>query len=200
MQTQELAQRLGLATSTIRLWAREEFKQYLSESGQGGGGRSRYFSDTDARIIAYVATLKNQLVPAAEIHTTLKQLQANGWQDLPLMPAARPGMPPVEFVAKETADTALTLQRQAMLQRLEAAEARAQALEDELKAERQDKARVQAELTEAHQEIADLRGKLGTAEGQLTERQPVIYWLRIVVVVALIAVVVTAALALLLNR
>ena len=132
MKTQDIAEHLSLATSTIRAWTAAEFKSYLSPTAQGGEGRTRNFTDQDARIIAFIASLKAQSTPSADIHSALKRLQAEEWVDLPPMPTAPAGVAPVSLIPREAAETAVTTQRSALLREIAILQDRITGLEQQL--------------------------------------------------------------------
>lgn len=191
MRTTELSRRLGITDATIRQWTRGEFKNYMSDSAQGGDGKRRFFTDTDTRILAYIASLTNNATSRDEIHATLKNMQSNEWRDLPPMPEAPAGQEPIRLVPESTAQTAIYEQRAAMMREITILEEQIEKLETNLKSESDGKAALQSELTVAREQIGELRGKLA-------ERPSSDYWLRLMAVAVLVAVVLTAALAVLL--
>jgi len=86
MKPQQLSKLLDITSSTLRRWAGEEYKEFLSISGQGYNGAHRSFSDQDARIIGWVAMMREKNTSPTDIHATLKSSQANDWRDLPPLP------------------------------------------------------------------------------------------------------------------
>jgi DNA-binding transcriptional MerR regulator len=104
MKPQQLANLLNLSPHTIRKWAREDFTEYLSPMGQGGGGIHRSFNDTDARIIAWIALMKAQNTPLNEIHLTLKAARSNDWRDLPPLPGGMANDEPIAVVPREAVE------------------------------------------------------------------------------------------------
>ena len=190
MKTKDLADWLGVATGTIRSWTSGEFRRYLSHTAQGGQGRTRNFTETDARIIALVAALKDQGTPKNEIHTTLQRLQAEDWQDLPPMPAAPPGHGPVPMVSKDAAETALSTQRASLLRQVAILEERNERLEAQLADAHADNAKIQTELAQTRETLGELRGQLQALK---VERQPAAYWLRLLALVVVVLLIVAAA-------
>src|SRR5690349_9666884 len=96
MKPTQLAKLLNIDPATLRVWAGREFNEYLSPSAAGINGARRTFSETDARIMAWVAILKAQNTAPNEIRLTLKQAQADNWRDLPPLPRGLIGDEPVE--------------------------------------------------------------------------------------------------------
>lgn len=196
MRTKELADWLGVSASTIRYWTLGEFKAYLSPTAQGGEGRRRYFSDLDSRIIAYIASMRDEGAPNDDIHASLQRLQAGDWIDLPTMPAAPPGEGPVDMMPREAAETAVQTQRAALLREITLLQERVETLEDTLADERQQHSAqvstLQGELLTARERLGQLSGRLEVIEGDRArveqlwqgERQ---LWLRGTVVIGLVA-------------
>jgi len=173
MRTKELADWLGLADSTIRVWTRKEFKSYLSATARGGEGRTRHFTDLDARIIALIAVLKEEGNTSEDIHRILQQMQKDGWQDLPPMPAAPPDAGPVAMMPREAAETAVSTQRAALMREIALLQDRVEVLSEQLATEREKRDQVQAELLEAKERLGELRGQLSEAGSrqELLERE-----------------------------
>ncbi len=163
MRTKELADWLGLADSTIRVWTRDEFKPYLSATARGGEGRTRHFTDLDARIIALIAQLKEEGNSSEDIHRVLQQLQKQDWQDLPPMPAAPPEAGPIAMMPREAAETAVSTQRAALMREIALLQDRIETLSEQLATEREKRDQVQKELLEARERLGELRGQLTEA-------------------------------------
>ncbi len=104
MKPQQLARLLDVDTSTIRRWAREDFRQFLSPLGQGMNGGHRSFSDQDARIIAWIALMRRQNMPPKDISATLHAAQLAGWRDLPSLPGGIADGEPVALVPREAVE------------------------------------------------------------------------------------------------
>jgi len=164
MKTHELAKWLGLSPNTVRVWTRGEFKTYLSPSAQGGDGRYRNFEEHDARIVAFIAALKQQNTPAREIHMALTQLQSRNWEDLPPMPAAPPDAGPVAMIPREAAERAIDTQKSALMRQIAVMEERVEDLTLQLEQEREqhqlERRQLQTELVEARENLGELRGQL----------------------------------------
>lgn len=178
MKTGELAKWLGIADITLRQWSANEYREYLSPTGQGGSGRNRVFTDMDARVIAHVVRMKAAGADRDTIHASLKTMQADNWRNLPDMPAAPPDFEPIAMIPREAAENAVTGQRQALMREISLLQDRVDSLVDDLKNERAAKESAQAELSAAREQIGELRGKLATIEN---ERPSSVWWLRLVV-------------------
>jgi DNA-binding transcriptional MerR regulator len=86
MKPQELANLLNVDPATIRRWAREDFREFLSPNAQGGNSLHRSFDEHDVRVLAWVAKMRTQNIPTANIIDTLRSAQAAKWRDLPPLP------------------------------------------------------------------------------------------------------------------
>lgn len=181
-RTKELADWLGLSEVTIRQWTTGDWGQYLSLTAHGGNGRRRYFTEQDARIVAMIATLKEQGETRDGIHAALKRMQTEEWADLPGMPPAPPNVGPISMIPREAAETAVTTQRAALLREIAMLQERVENLEGQLAKEREQveqerqrfEERLEAErlkvqqLREAMQkELTDLRVSLAEAQTEL---------------------------------
>lgn len=193
MQTSDLAKWLGLAAVTIRQWSAGEWAQYLSPTAQGGEGRSRVFTELDARIIAHIARLKASGQDRDSIHAALKAMQADDWRGLPDMPAAPPDFEPIPMIPREAAETTVEQQRRGLMREISIIEGRVEQLKDELLIERESKAALQSELTVAREQIGELRGRLAIIE---SERPAARFWLLVLAAALLLAVAITAILLL----
>lgn len=72
IKSTELANRLGISDSTIRLWA-DRYKAFLSPTGHGlTKGSVRVFTEDDQAVIATVARLIAEGVPHADIADELQ--------------------------------------------------------------------------------------------------------------------------------
>ncbi len=165
MKTKALADWLGVSDSTIRLWAREEFRQYMSPSAQGNG-LTRNFTDMDARILALIAERRNDGVHIKEIHVELTRLQEEDWKHLPEMPAAPPGQGPIAMIPRETAETKVEQQRQALMREISILQARIVNLDEELKGERVAHDATRDELIKTKERLGTLQGRLETIDSE----------------------------------
>lgn len=192
MRTGDLAKWIGFNESTVRLWT-VEYGQYLSPSAQEG--QRRRFTDHDQRVLALVAALKDDGRTGDEIHAALKSLQADGWKDLPPMPAAPPDMGPIGMIPTSTADErAQKISSRYQLQVIYLEET-VERLESELTREKHQRADLQAQLTTARESLGEMRGRLAAVE---VERQAAGVWLRWLAAAVVLAVLLTAALAVIL--
>ncbi len=108
MKPQQLARLLNVAPNTVRQWAREDFSEFLTPTAQGGNGMHRSFGDRDARIIAWIALLKAQNMPLADIVATLRSAQAADWHNLPPLPGGMANDEPIAVIPREAAQERLT--------------------------------------------------------------------------------------------
>lgn len=207
MKTHELAKWLGLSPNTVRVWTRGEFKTYLTPTAQGGEGRYRNFDDHDARVVAFIAALKQQNTPVKEIHMTLTQLQENNWEDLPPMPLAPPGEGPVMMMPREAAERAIDTQKNTLMRQIAVMEEKVEDLSLQLEQEReqhqQERRQLQTELVEAKENLGELRGQLSAVATQqelvnqerTRERKLLMRGLTILAIVAVVLLVALIALA-----
>lgn len=160
MKPSEVSAQINIAPTTVRLWS-NQFGQFLSASGAGGGGRMRDFTDHDLRVLALVKSMKSQGQTADEIHIALTRMQANGWIALPPLPPAPVNVASVPMMPTAAADAALDTERRALLREIASLENRvddlARQLADEQAARRSD-------LRELMQQVADLRAQLAEAQ------------------------------------
>ncbi len=207
MKTHELAKWLGLSPNTIRVWTREEFKTYLSPSAQGGDGRYRNFDEQDARVVAFIASLKQENIPIKEIHMTLTQMQEDDWEDLPPMPSAPPGEGPVSMMPREAAERAIDTQKNTLMRQIAVMEDKVEDLTVQLREEReqhqQERQQLQSDLVETREHLGELKGQLAAVSTQqeivnqerTRERQLLMRGLTILAVVGLVLLIALVALA-----
>lgn len=189
LKTKELADRLGIAPVTVRLWTKE-YGEFLEPSARGGG-KNRTFSDLDARVMAHIVHLKANGQGRDDITATLKTLQAIDWQGLPDMPPAPPGIEPISVIPREAAEARIDAQRAALMREIATLQDTVERLEGELDIERQDNRRLNDELANTREKLGNALGKLAIIE---QERQPAAYWIR-VLLIALIGVLIIGGLA-----
>jgi DNA-binding transcriptional MerR regulator len=158
MKPNEAATILGIAASTVRAWT-IQFRQYFSPSAQGGDGRNRDLTETDVKILYFIDTLKHQSVPPDEIQLRLQAAQAKEWNDIPF-PSAPPGTANVPVIPRETAETAITSERRALLHEIGILQNRIDKLEQQVSDE-------QATKEKLLREMADLHRQLGEAQAEL---------------------------------
>jgi DNA-binding transcriptional MerR regulator len=202
MKPQQLASLLHIAPVTLRQWARETFREFLSPSAQGIHGAHRSFSEHDARILAWIALLKAQNTPTPDIIATLRSAQANNWRNLPPLPGGIANDEPIIMMPVEVAETriralqeryeaqlqAIAAERDALKAQLAALQTRLDTATDEIKS-------LQARLTALAVQEAEMRGVMAqyTVGGR---RLPAI----VLVAVAALVVVLTMLVLFLLLR
>lgn len=82
MKIGELAKRLRISVSTVRLWSTDEdYRKYLSDRASGGSGATRIYNEQDAQVITTIHKLREQGLLKQEI---LEALQAGKRDEDPL--------------------------------------------------------------------------------------------------------------------
>lgn len=158
MKPGEVSKFLGIGRSTVTLWTNNDFKQYFSPGGQGGGG-NRSFTDQDIRVMHLIKTLKDSNTPVEQIHQELQQLQADDWQGLPDMPAAKTSAN-VPVIPTQAADVAMSMQQRSFLREIEMLNEQLDKVNLELDQRRGNDERYL-------REIADLEKRLSASETEL---------------------------------
>jgi DNA-binding transcriptional MerR regulator len=202
MRTSEVAKLAGVAASTIRAWSLDEFRQYLSPSAKGGSGRTRNFSEDDARILAHIVRLKDEGVEADDIHATLHVMQADNWRGLPglyetdVFQQARfdPENAPQNAFPLQMIEASVALQRQSLMREISVLESRIGDLNARLETSESNRERLQTELMQAREQLGRAEGKLSILEG---ERRSSEWWMMMTLAVftALAVGVVAAVIA-----
>lgn len=179
MTTGELARILKVHVNTIRHWGKL-YAAYLSDSAVGQGGARRDLSDRDAVVLA-----------------TVSELRASGLNHAQVIEALDAGRLVDHLPPAPTAEEAAARERVALVPVAELHRAldRVTTLQNEIESIRADRDRGVIALEHANTEIARLQRELGIAEGQLTERRPSEYWIRIVLI-ALVGMLIVGGLAL----
>lgn len=174
----DMARRLDIHPNTVRRWAIE----YKSHFSPGAIGKRRIFTDDDLRVLATIAAYRDQGISPAEVERMLAAGQRVE------------NIPPPVTEAEEAARRNVRLVPVAQYER---ALDRIQQLENELDrltAERDSAALDQQAITAR---IETLQRELGTLQGQVAERQPAAYWLKLLALAVLGALALGAALAVL---
>lgn len=188
MKSKELATWLNIAPVTVRLWS-SQYGEFLSPSARGGG-KTRVFSDRDMRVLAYVASMKQDGRGRDDITASLRRLQGDEWRELPDMPAAPPGVEPISVIPREAAEAKIDAQRGALMREISVLQDTVERLENDLKVERAERAALTQQLIEAREKLGELRGQLSGVNRSD-------WWLRyIAVAVLVLGAVVIAALVL----
>lgn len=151
MKPSEIARRLQVAPTTIRLWSRE-YADYLSPGGAGGDGRFRSFNEHDLRVLHFVQMQKRASVPPNEIRLALENMKVRDWDGLPFLPV-QSDTSLVPVVPEEV----MVQERRVLLRDIALLQSRVEQLESKLDTERSDKERLL-------REIAEMTGKLKEAE------------------------------------
>lgn len=162
MKPHDVAQRLKIATSTVRQWA-AEYREFMSPHAAGGAGRHRSFTEFDIRVLYFIREAKYRSQRYEEIEPVLRQLRENSWADLPYI-AEEPNMASVPMVPEAAAQGALDAERRSLLREIAF-------LHDQLK-ERDQTYREQVQskdvqIKEQHERIATLMRELGEVDVEL---------------------------------
>ena len=144
MKPHRLSELLEVSGATLRVWARD-FSIYLSAHAQTDGKRYREFTEQDARIMAQVKLLKRAGLANDHIHSTLRELQAADWRDLPPLPVPPPNIAPVPVMSQEAA----IADRRGLLQEIDIYLKRIDQLEHQLATTQSEKEQLMVELAEA---------------------------------------------------
>lgn len=188
MKTKEVADRLGLDTSTIRVWSGRDYIDFMSESAQGGG-RRRHFTERDVQVLAYVVQARDEGTLHDEIRQQLVSMRQDNWRGLPDIPP-KPGHDnEVPMVPAEAASIAISKQAEKLNLQIITLEKQVDLLEEALEEERGERKQLQTQLTETKEQLGELRGQLHVVEA---ERKPTDYWLKIIAI-AVFATLVLAA-------
>lgn len=162
MKPHDVAARLKIATSTVRLWSLE-YREFMSPHAAGGNGRHRSFTELDVRVLYFIKESKDQNQRHEEIDLMLRQLRENSWIDLPYIPE-EPNMASVPMVPEAAAHGALEAERRSLLREIAFLHEQFKDREAELREQIQSK---DAQLTEQHERIATLNRQLGEVDVEL---------------------------------
>lgn len=162
MKPHDVAARLKIATSTVRLWS-AEYREFMSPHAAGGGGRHRSFTEIDVRVLYFIKEAKDRNQRYEEIEPVLRQLRENSWSDLPYV-VEEANMASVPMVPEAAAHGTLEAERRSLLREIAF-------LHDQLK-EREQAYREQiqskdAQITEQHERVATLMRQLGEVDVEL---------------------------------
>jgi DNA-binding transcriptional MerR regulator len=155
MKPVDVAHLLNIGGSTVRAWS-DEFREYLSPTAVGGDGRRRDFTLQDVQILGVIKQRTDHNTPRHEINAELRLLQDGDWRQLPPLENPAENRDPSALVPMATAQTAITIERQALLREISTLQNNVRELKGELVDEREDKEKLLREL-------ADLNGQLQRA-------------------------------------
>ena len=86
MNPTTLAKLLNVDPVTLRRWT-VRYAPYLSPGASPVKGKTRTFTHDDVRVLHYVGILRDTGTQLEEIDVRLKELQDNGWAELPAVPS-----------------------------------------------------------------------------------------------------------------
>lgn len=164
MKTKELADLLDISASTVRIYTKGDWQQYLSSSAQGGDGKTRQFDDQDARVIAFITALRTDGASTREIHRTLQAMQDQNWADLPPLPEERHKA--VSMVPESTAEMAVMRERAVLQQQIEVLEVEIDTLRERIADERETNETLRGDLATALEDKARLEGRLSSIDSE----------------------------------
>jgi len=174
MNPSTLADRLNVNSDTVRRWA-STYAVYLSPSANPTRGKSRSFTDHDARILLLVSTLRDSGLDHTDIENRLKELQDDSWARLPELPpewGLEEETVPLGIAASKAADVVQIAVLRAELentrQALQAAQGQIQQLQATLASSESENATLSARLQTIGLEAEHLRGQVSTLEAKLS--------------------------------
>jgi DNA-binding transcriptional MerR regulator len=166
MKPSTLAERLEVNSDTIRRWA-NTYQQYLSAGANPARGKTRSFSEDDARVLLLVATLRNSGVDHDDIETRLKEHKADNWMRLPELPSEwglADETVPLGVAVSKASDLAqiavLRSELETTRTALIAAESRLEELETELAVATGENENITTELNQTKITVEQLRGQV----------------------------------------
>lgn len=163
MKAGQLAKWLNIGRSTLTNWTTGDYREFLSRGAQGGGGQDRIFTDTDVRVLRFIAEARQTNTPVDEIIVALRQMQQDGWDGLPDLPDLPPA---AEFPVMPTAaaEAKLDTERRAFLREIAIMQARIETLEREI---REEQAARRDEIERLLRERENLQAALAAAQTEL---------------------------------
>lgn len=176
MRPIEVARRLDVTGQTIRRWTRE-YREFMSPSAKPAPGASRTLSDTDVRVLAYIAHLRNENRDPDYVKERLRQSREKNYDDLPPIPPEW-HQEPIEAdramsIARLAAEnTQLTARLENALENLEESRAKVAALEARNAELATSAETTKEQLTAARLELSEARGEVGKLEAHLSSTVP----------------------------
>ncbi len=158
MRTGELASRIGVSTSTVRLWC-SEYRHYLSPGAVGSPDRqTRDLTDHDALVLATVAQMRGQGLTRAQIVEAL--------DDGKLLDALPSAPSPDESAARANVQLVPLAEYQRLADLIRIKDSEIERVQEQYN-------QSLISLQEANERIAALREEVGVLRGQVSERLPV---------------------------
>jgi DNA-binding transcriptional MerR regulator len=185
MKPVEISRLLDVSVSTVKQWT-TLYRDYISESGRGGGGVARDYTNHDARVFAFIAGLRNQGKGLEDIAAALDAAQRDNWAGLPDVPS----LPDVSIGRHEERE----LETRRLVKQIIALESTVETLQTQLDAQRAQLDAKDTTITGLQQRISDAQRELGVLEGRLQEVRPVGFWLRVIAGVVIGAAIIALAL------
>lgn len=174
MNPSTLAARLNVNSDTVRRWA-STYAVYLSPSANPTRGKSRSFTDHDARILLLVSTLRDSGFDHGDIDTRLKELHQDSWTGLPELPAEW-GLDeetiPMGVAVSKAADVVQIAVLQAELENARQAllivQGQVEQLQGTLASSQNENAALTTRLQTVELEAEHLRGQVSTLEAKIS--------------------------------
>jgi DNA-binding transcriptional MerR regulator len=160
MKPQQLATLLNISPVTLRHWCASEIGRFLSPAARGKDGAKRSFDDQDARILAWVASMKAQNTNLESILITLENAKNENWRDLPELPNVAAPNEPIAVVPREAVEERIRALRTEFELRLEVHNENIANLEKERDGLKDENAQLRNQLFELTRESMDISRKL----------------------------------------
>lgn len=196
MNVATIAKLIDVSPDTVRRWG-AQYRQFMSPTATPQKGRYRQFTTHDAAVLQYIRTSRENGLEPSEINGRLATMQADGWKELPEIPAEALAFDdnPIDMQtaavrASQVAEIAVLRSElnhtqealAAARHALEAAQDRVEALEGQItslqKSQTSAEIDTQARIHAVQLELERARGEAGTAQARLaayalTGNQPV---------------------------
>lgn len=162
MKPQQLAKLLNISPVTLRHWCSSEYGEFLSPTAQGSNGAKRSFTDLDARILSWVAAMKEQNMNTSSILITLRNSKSQNWKDLPALADSALLSEPVEMIPREAVEERIRALQDKFETRLATLNERITTLERENGKLLTENAELRAELINLTRESMKISSKLAS--------------------------------------
>ena len=153
---------LRLSRETVRTYA-EEFERHLSNLAMPGEGKHKQFDEKDVRVLQTVATMKRMGSTYSEIHTALDEGRL---ADSPDMSVLSPLGSTTALTVLERRVTDLTTELQAVTKERDEARALLLPLERENAANKALRESAEARAAALEKEVRELIKQIGRLEGE----------------------------------
>ncbi len=199
MNLADLARLLQLDGSTLRRWT-ALYAEFLSPGAAPPKGKARALADHDLKVLRYIATMRDSGQDQIAIADRLKAMQADGWHDLPGLPAEWGGVGksvPMDLAASRASEMAQVAVLQSELQHARMALEASQNRVKELEVLVQENHALQLDLERARADVRALEARLEGYQALLGDRPRNLV---LIVLAALVLGAILVALAFTLSR